>query len=87
MATWTYTTTWSDLWTSSWGRLLSVKVLLLGGVAGLGWFNWRVVTPRLLAGAAPAERDLRRAVALELLLGLLIIAVTAVLVATALPGD
>ncbi len=87
VAVWTYTPTLNDLWTSAWGRLLLIKLVLLVGVAGLGWFNWKVVTPRLLAGAPPAERSLRRAVAIELLLGLMIIGVTAVLVATALPGE
>ncbi len=87
LATWTYTPSISDLWTSTWGRLLLAKLALLVGVAGLGFLNWKVVTPRLVAGEPKAASQLRRAVAIELLLGLLLIAVTAVLVATALPGE
>lgn len=87
VAAWTYTSSLTDLWTSPWGRLLSIKLLLLVGVAALGWYNWKIVTPRLAAGSPPAGHLLRRAIAIELLLGLCVVAVTAVLVATALPGE
>jgi len=87
VAAWTYTSRLSDLWTTGWGLLLSIKLLLLLGVAGLGWYNWKVITPRLITAGPSATRSLRRAVRIELLLGLLLIAVTAVLVATALPGE
>lgn len=75
------------LGTTAWGRLLLLKLLCLVGVAGLGWYNWKVVTPAIVAEAPDGAERLRRAVRFELLLGLLIIAITAVLVASPLPRE
>ena len=72
---------------STWGKLLLVKVACMVGVVALGWYNWRIVTPAL-EGAHPACRQrLRRAVQLELALGLVMLTLTAFLVASALPGE
>lgn len=87
VATWTYVTRVSDLWTAEWGQLLLAKLALLVGVAGIGFYNWKVITPALARDVAPATARLRRAMAVELVLALLLVAVTAVLVATALPGE
>jgi putative copper export protein len=87
VATFTYTNTLSDLWLTNWGKLLLVKLALLGGVAAVGFWNWRVVTPRLNAEDPNAAVQLRRAVALELSLALLLIAVTAVLVGVGTPRE
>jgi putative copper export protein len=57
------------------------------GVAALGFWNWRVLTPRLTSGDPPAASQLRRAVAIELTLGALLIAVTAVLVGVGTPRE
>jgi putative copper export protein len=74
-----------ELFDSSYGTALLVKLLALAGVAALGAWNWRVVQPGL---AQPAgERKLRRSGLLELLLGAVLLAATAVLVALPLPGD
>ncbi len=72
---------------ASWGRLLMVKVAGLGGVAGLGWYNWRIVTPEISRGDSNGVAHLRRAVRLELALGLVMLAITAFLVATQLPRE
>lgn len=87
VATWTYTNTLSDLWLTTWGKLLLGKLLVLSGVAMLGFWNWRVVTPGLDAEGPDATIRLRRAVAVELLLALLLLTVTAVLVGVATPRD
>ncbi len=71
---------------STWGQLLLVKILCLAGVLTLGWWNWRVVTPSLGEALAAAPARLRHAVRLELLLGAVLLAITAVLVASPLPG-
>lgn len=87
VAAWTYTNTLSDLWLTTWGRLLLAKLLLLAGVAMVGFWNWRVLTPRLDADAPDAAVQLRRAVALELSLAMFLIAVTALLVGVGTPRE
>ena len=72
---------------SAWGRLLLLKLACMLGVMALGWYNWRVVTPALDEGNATAQGRLRTAVRLELLLGLVMLGLTAFMVATALPGE
>jgi copper transport protein len=68
---------------TSYGRTLLVKVSLLALTMALGAWNWRRVTPRL--GSADATRLLKRSATVELLIGLLLIAATAVLVALPAP--
>lgn len=70
-----------------WGRLLMLKVAGLGGVIGLGWYNWRIVTPELARGDIGGVARLRRAVRIELALGLVMLGITAFLVATQLPRE
>ena len=84
-AVWVYGGTLVALPQSTWGKLLLGKLLLLLGVAVTGFWNWRRVTPRLMATPCPSTRQLDRAIAIELLLALGIVAVTAVLVASELP--
>jgi putative copper export protein len=70
---------------TGYGKTLGVKLLCLAGVAVLGAWNWRVVQPAL---AEPAgEGRLRKSGRLELILGLCLLAATAVMVALPLPGD
>lgn len=69
-----------------WGAMLLRKLIVLTGVLALGWWNWKVVTPGLEAGTPAAPARLRRAVAVELLLGAILLALTAWLVAEPLPG-
>jgi putative copper export protein len=73
----------SALWTTTYGQALLVKLALLAGVAALGFYNWRVVLPSL-DGEAGASR-LRRSARLELGMGLVVLLVTAVLVALPTP--
>lgn len=66
------------------GRVLILKVVALAAVAALGLYNWRWIRPRL------AEERLalrfRRTATLELAFGALVLAATAVLVATPPPA-
>lgn len=87
VAFWMYTGALLAVPGTLWGRLLLLKLALLGGVAALGWHNWKRLTPALETGAPGASRQLRRAVAWELTLGFLVLAATAVMVGTALPID
>lgn len=73
---------WHALWETSYGQLLLVKVGLLLPLLALGAFNNRVSVPRLKAAASSqARRPFARTVALEIALMLVIVGVTAALVA------
>ena len=67
----------SALGSSGYGRIVLVKLGLVACLLGLAAFNkWRV-TPQLMAGDSTAVRRLRRSIQLEMLLGVLILLVTA----------
>jgi putative copper export protein len=85
VATFAYTDSLGQLTTTDWGRLLLLKVVTFVVIAASGWYNWRVVTPRLLAGSPPAAAQLRTAVTIECLLALILLGATALLVAAAIP--
>ncbi len=74
---------WDALWNTTYGRLLLAKVALLVPLVALGAFNNRVSVPRLRsAGSNPRARlHFVRVVALELALMLVVVGVTAALVA------
>lgn len=72
-----------ELWTTTYGRALLLKVAILVGVAAVGAWNWRRVRPAL--GSAPGASRLRRSATIELVLGTLLLATTAVLVALPAP--
>jgi copper transport protein len=69
----------SQLWSTSYGTMLLLKLALLAVVAGIGFYNWRFVLPSLHESESPAR--LRRTAALELATGLAVVLVTAILVA------
>lgn len=71
---------------SAWGRLLLAKLLLVAGTLAVGWWNWRVGTPALATGGGPAAATMRRAIAIELLLGAVILGLTAWLIGAPLPS-
>lgn len=85
--TWRYAGSIGALATTGWGVWLMLKLAALTGVLALGWWNWRVVTPRLERGEAGAATSLRQAANLELLLGALVLAATTMLVVQGLPVD
>jgi putative copper export protein/methionine-rich copper-binding protein CopC len=71
------------LWTTSYGRILMLKIALVVVLLMFGWYHRRTaVVPEWEGGTK--SRFLRSAVG-ELLVGALVLAVTAVLVGTALP--
>ena len=73
----------TDLVWTVYGRLLGAKMVGFAIIAGLGHHNWKRIKPRLGEAAAA---DLRRAVATELAVAMLVLAVTAFLVALPLPS-
>jgi putative copper export protein/methionine-rich copper-binding protein CopC len=69
---------------SAYGVTLLAKLALVGAAASVGLYNWRVVRPALAQGDAAGR--LRVTVTTETVLGLMIVLVTAILMATPLPG-
>ena len=75
----------SALWQSEYGRMLLLKLGILSVVAGTGAYNWLRVKPAL--GNIEGAVRIRRSGTLELAVGVLVVVVTAVLVATPTPMD
>jgi putative copper resistance protein D len=73
------------LWGTSYGQVLLIKLLVLVGVASTGFYNWKRVQPTL--GTDAATSRLARVATTELVIGLLVVIVTAVLVAMPTPLD
>lgn len=71
------------LWQTAYGRTLLLKLAVLSVVFGTGAYNWLKVKPAL--GNEVAAGRLRRSATLELAVGAVVLAITAVLVATATP--
>ena len=69
---------------SQYGAALVTKVVVLFGVMGFGAWNWQRLLPSL--GTPDATAALRRSAGLELGVALLLVAVTAVLVALPAPA-
>ena len=83
IAAWLRLTSPSDLWTTTYGRVLVLKICLVLGLLAFGWFHWKKVV-------IPEWNDdtgfrFKRSGAFELLIGAAVIAATAVLVSSALP--
>lgn len=86
VAAWSHLGELDALWTTRYGRWLLIKLAVVALVLAAGAFNWRQLTPRLAAHDPAAKPTFARAVATELTLGVLVFLVTAILVATPLPG-
>jgi len=78
---------WSAFTTTSYGRTLLIKLAVVLLLVIVGAFNWRRVRPTLATGGTAASARLRHSATLELALGVLVLAVTAVLVALPTPVD
>ncbi len=85
LAAWRNLGSLSALWQARYGQVLLVKLGLLSVAAATGFFNWRYVLPVL--GTETATARLRRSATVELIAALLVLIVTAVLVATPMPAE
>ncbi len=65
------------LWTTNYGRVLSLKLLLLAPLFGLAAYNRYKLTPSIAQGDAQAQRSMRRTISVELFLACMILAVVA----------
>ena len=82
-AAWLHLGAVSQLWQADYGRILLLKLAVLSGAFATGAYNWLRVRPALGDNVGTAR--LRRSAALELIIAVIVIAVTAVLVATPTP--
>lgn len=83
-AAWLHVGSFEALWGSSYGKLLLLKLSVLALVAGTGAYNWLRVRPAL--GGTEGGTRIRRSATVELLVGIVVLLVTAILVATPTPG-
>ena len=82
-AAWIHFTGVSDLWTTEYGRALLRKLLVLLVVAATGLYNWKRARPSL--GDDIGTSRIRRSATAELVIAMIVLALTAVLVATPTP--
>ena len=81
---WRYVGGFGALVATGYGNVLLGKLAALAGIAATGWYNWRVVLPRLEIGqTAPLSRSAR----FETIVGIILLAVTAVLVSLPAPSE
>jgi copper transport protein len=79
-AAWLHVGTIPNLWGTRYGITLLVKLAILSIVVLSGFYNWRVVQPRL--GTDAATTRLRRSARVEVGVAVLVLFVTAILVAS-----
>ncbi|MFN2399350.1 MAG: copper resistance CopC/CopD family protein [Gemmatimonadaceae bacterium] len=84
-AAWIHLGTVSALWQSQYGKILLLKLAILSLTAGTGAYNWLRVKPSL--GNESGAFRIRRTARAELVIGVLVLIVTAILVATPTPVD
>jgi putative copper export protein len=85
VAAWAHLGALPTLWQSEYGRVLLLKLGVLTVVAAIGAYNWRIVRPSM--GDERGAMRMRRSAVLELSVGALLLAVTAVLVVTPPPPE
>jgi putative copper export protein len=76
---WMLLGTVSELWTSPYGRAVSVKIGIVGCLLSAAAFNKLNLTPRLRIGDSQARLSLRRSIWLEIILACAILISTATL--------
>ena len=79
-AAWLHVDNIGALFSTTYGRTLTLKLLVVSAVLALGAVNFRILTPKL--GEGTGNDALRKAASVELLLAQIVLFVTAVLVRT-----
>ncbi len=67
----------AQFWSSDYGRMMAIKLLVVAALLGIAGLNKLYLTPRLLHGHPKAFIQFRRTVQTELVLGALILLITA----------
>ena len=75
----------SNLVTTGYGRALSLKLSVVAVVALIGAYNWRILTPKL--GTPEGSTRIQTSARRELLVTILLLALTAVLVGLPMPAE
>lgn len=70
------------LWTTTFGKVLIAKVAVVAAIAAIGGFNHKVLVPALIDGGEHADQQFRRTVTIEACLFGVVLALTALLVAS-----
>lgn len=83
LSAWIHTGQLADLWSTAYGRVLLLKLGILTIVAASGAYNWRRVLPRL--GDRVGAARVSKSASMEVLVAVLVLFVTAVLVALPTP--
>jgi putative copper export protein len=79
VASWTYVGSVANLWTTPYGRLLTVKGTLFCGVIACGFLNWRRFSAGAGNGSVTAQRaEPVGAATIEVLLAAAVVIVTAI---------
>ncbi len=84
-AAWLHIGSVSGLWQTQYGKTLLIKLAILSIVAATGAYNWLRVKPHL--GTVEGANRIRRSATIELAVGVMVILVTAVLVALPTGAD
>ena len=82
---WLHIESFANVWGSSYGRVLLLKLGILSAVAATGAYNWLRVRPRL--GGPEGIVRIRRSSTIEVVVAVIVLLVTAILVATPTPMD
>ncbi|MDP1572105.1 MAG: CopD family protein [Vicinamibacterales bacterium] len=77
---------WTALWSTSYGRMLLLKVGVFALAGACGAYNWQRVRPGL-AIEDEATRQLRRVGSIEVALGVVVLALTSLLAALPMPAE
>jgi putative copper export protein len=83
LTAWIHTGQLEDMWATPYGRVLLLKLGILTIVAASGAYNWRRVLPRL--GDRVGAARVSKSASVEVLVAVLVLFVTAVLVALPTP--
>jgi putative copper resistance protein D len=66
-----------QFWSSDYGRLMALKLLMVSALLSIAAVNKLYLTPKLLSGQAKAMIQFRRSVTIEMVIGALILLITA----------
>ena len=85
LSAWLHLERLGNLWGSSYGRVLLLKLAVLSVVAATGAYNWLRVRPAL--GGPEGAARIRRSASIEVGVAVVVLLITAILVATPTPMD
>jgi len=82
---WTLIGDAAQFWSSDYGRMMAVKLLIVAALLSIAAVNKLYLTPKLLSGDAKAVIQFRRSVKTEMVMGALILLITATFTTVAGP--